>query len=200
MRMSDEMEYVQNQNSSELQFNPIPDRELEISRLIEAVQQKEISLRQKSNECSQLQSENSQLKNNNSKLQSENSQLKNNYSQLDNAYSQLKNNFSHLENVYSQLKNFYDEQERIRKLTKLIPVIFDDDACQYDCVIDDLNSQGKKSYITFKVIKSNEIGNTKLVLYFINLATPRLDENYNDKKNCFNNTESRYYTTGKSCN
>jgi len=138
------------------------------ANLMDQVKQKEIDL-QNINEAY-------------SKLRIEHSQLENEHNHLKNGFNTLNNNYTVLNNTYTVLKNHYDEQERIKKLTKFIPIIFDDDSSQYDSVIDDLSNQGKKNYITFKVCKANEISSTKLALYFINLATPRLDENYDNKK------------------
>jgi len=134
------------------------------------------------NKDMKIREQDTSIKNKENKIYELGRELENTIKSKDKKINELEVQLEITKREYTKLKDIFEEQERRRKLSKVIPVIYDDESYQYDCVINHLNVLGKSNYITFKIMRSKEISNTKLVLYFINLSTPRLEENYNNEK------------------
>ena len=89
------------------------------------------------------------------------------------------------------------EEERRRRLSVVVAVALDEDDDSnrqtYAPILRDLNARGGPSYVSFDFASpSGPTSAAPLVLYFVSLATTRLEENYSQAR--FNETRAQYRT------
>jgi len=103
-------------------------------------------------------------------------------------YQVLEVKFKKAEKELQEIERKRREEEEKRKRTKIVPVIFDDPANNFDSVLSGLDSKNKDIYLKFNQVqdindslfKDEQV--CKKGLYFVPLSTTRLSENYDNNR------------------
>jgi len=134
------------------------------------------------------------LENENKKLQQDLSLSNYNYQQVNHRMQQdllnIKKELADAKNERDKFKYELDEIKRRKQLTVTVPVVFDVITNNYDVIVQALDSIGHSNYLKFEVVNHKQDlvvfrkrqGASTLPLYFVNLSTPRLQQQYSEER------------------